>query len=489
MECESPSERRYTVTIRQKWLCLLCVSLGTFIAYLDSSIVNIALPTLARYFQANIAEVEWIVTAYLLMITGLTIVCGRIADIYGRKKLYIAGFLVFTIGSALCSIAPSLWYLVAFRSIQGIGGAALLANGVAILTESFPTAERSKALSLNASTLALAGITGPLLGGFLTEHIGWPAIFYVNIPIGIIGIVLSARFLPISTTSQQAEPFDWLGSITLVAVLSCFLFLSNSLSRYESRSTVTIGLLLATLGFAAAFLLIQMRDEYPLLDLTLFQRRAFSAAAATCFLSFWAMSAVIFLIPFYLDRVLGYSPLQVGRILAPVPLVLLGAAPLGGYLADKFGAQPVCLLGATINCLGLLSLSTLDASMTAFDVVLRLVPFGLGTGLFQPPNNSRMMGAVPSHRLGIASGLIGAMKNLGSMSGVATISLIFTLVQLTTLQQLSSVPESTPMLQRQAFVSALQYTFLIAAAISSLVVLFSAIEDETQRSSLSKSNT
>jgi EmrB/QacA subfamily drug resistance transporter len=407
---------------------------------------------------------------------------------HGRKKLYIAGFIVFTIGSALCSIAPSVRLLVVFRCIQGIGGAALLANGVAILTEAFPPAERGKALGLNASVLALAGITGPLLGGFLTDHIGWPSIFYVNIPVGIIGIFLSARFLPAPTTPQRVEPFDWGGAITLVASLSCFLFLANSLSRHEYRSTVSIGLLIATIGFAVAFLLIETRDEHPLLDLSLFQRRSFSAASLSCFLSFWAISAVVFLIPFYLDRVLGYSPTQAGQILAPVPLILLGAAPLGGYLADKFGARLVCLIGATINCLGLLSLSTLDANMTALDVMLRIIPFGLGTGLFQPPNNSKMMGTVPRHRLGIASGLIGAMKNLGSMSGVAIISLIFTLAQRVALKKLSSAGETSSILERQSFVAALQITFLIAAAIGSLVVASSLIRDDADMNHPSKPN-
>jgi EmrB/QacA subfamily drug resistance transporter len=461
-----------------KWLVFLCVALGTFIAYLDSSIVNIALPTLSRYFRADLSMIEWIVTSYLLMITGLVIIFGRVADLYGRRRLYIFGFIVFTLGSVLCGAAPTVGLLILFRCIQGIGAASLLANGAAIVTETFPENERGRALGMVGSVLALGAIVGPLLGGFLTEHVGWRSVFYVNIPVGLVGLLMAIRVLNSPASEREAEGFDFSGAVTLVTLLSCFLFLVNALSTQDRGKAVYLGLLAAVVVLAGVFLVIESRVTHPLVDLSLFLRRAFSAAVASSYLSFWALSSVAFLLPFYLDRGLALSPSQSGYILAPVPAVLVLIAPLGGYLADRIGARTVSTTGALINCLGLAFLSTLSTNTTPLGVVLRLVPFGIGMGFFQPPNNSAIMGAVPPNRIGIASGMISAIKNLGSMSGVAITSLIFTVAQTTVLGRLQAQGIAATVAERDSYVSAVRVMYLFSAAICSVAVVTSLVRGQ-----------
>ena len=457
----------------RKWLCFGAIALGTFIGYLDSSIVNIALPTLTRYFQADITVINWVVTSYLLMITGLVIICGRLADMYGRKRLYIVGLIVFTFSSALCGAAPNIWALIAFRCLQGVGAAALLANGAALVTETFPTTERGRALGMLGSVLAVAVIIGPLLGGFLTDHVGWRSIFYLNVLPGIAGVFLAAKVLPAKAVTKSEEHFDLVGAITLFAFLNCLLFLAGVLSKPDWQLSVSAPLLIATLVLAAVFLANETGGEHALLDLRIFRNRGFGAAALSSFLSFWAISSISFLLPFYFERVLLLSPTMSGALLAPVPIVLVVMAPLGGFLADKFGVRAICTTGALINCLGLVFLSTLDMHTTRLGVVMRLIPFGVGMGLFQPPNNSAMMGAVPGNRLGIVSGMISALKNLGSMTGVAVTSLVLSLTHLSVMGQLQTLGIPGALAERQSFVSAVRVMSLLSAGICAIVVLTS----------------
>jgi EmrB/QacA subfamily drug resistance transporter len=449
-------------------------------AYLDASIVNIALPTVARQLGADLPVIEWVVTSYLLMITCLVVVFGRLADLHGRKRLYVFGLTAFTVGSALCAASPGVWLLVAFRCIQGIGAAALLANGTAIVTEAFPSEERGKALGLMGSVLALGAIAGPLVGGFLSEHVGWRSVFYVNVPLGIGGLLLSAAVLPPATTANARERFDTAGAVTLIAALGGFLFLVTLLSKPQSRPLTALALLAAVVALGAVFFSTERRTEHPLVDLTLFSRRAFSAALASSYLSFWALASVSFLLPFYLDVALRLTPSQAGYILAPVPVVLVLFAPLGGLLADRFGARAVCTAGACINCLGLASLGTLALDTTPLGVVLRLVPLGIGMGLFQPPNSSAIMGAVPPERLGIASGMISAIKNLGSMSGVAVTSLIFTVAQSVAMGRHPAAGVAVEVAERASYVSAVRFLYLFSAAVCSIAIATSLVRTDPE---------
>ncbi|MBX3279318.1 MAG: MFS transporter [Acidobacteria bacterium] len=458
----------------RKWLAFASIAMGTFMAYVDMNIVNIALPVIARDYGVGLSDVKWVVTAYLLMVTALVVIFGRIADLYGRKRLYVFGFSVFTIGAALCSIAPTLWMLIACRAIEGIGGAALMANGSAILTESFPPEERGKALGSLGSVIALAALAGPLLGGIVSENFGWRTIFLLVVPVGVIGSVLALRALPSGGAGRQGERFDFGGAVTLVAGLTCFLFLTSSMSSTDGGQSTGAMLLIGMTVLMAGFLLIESRVAHPLLDLSLFRNRAFSAAIVASFLSFWAMSVLSFLLPFYLDRVKGMSPTQIGVLFIPVPLILFIVAPLAGRLSDRFGARLICTSGAVVNFLALLGMSTLSTETSTLGVILRMLPFGVGSGLFTPPNNSAIMGAVPKSRLGIASGMISAIKSLGSMSGVAVTSFLFVILQQYFRRQAIGPGAATADLERETFASAVAALFLISAAIV-VVVIFTSL--------------
>jgi EmrB/QacA subfamily drug resistance transporter len=459
----------------RKWLCFTAIALGTFVGFLDSSIVNIALPTLTRHFQTDLNVIKWVVTSYLLMITGLVIIFGRLADMYGRKRLYIFGLIVFTISSALCGAAPTIWTLILFRCLQGMGAAALLANNTALITETFPGKERGKALGMLGSVLALAAITGPLVGGFLTDLIGWRSIFYVNLPVGIPGIILAAKVLPSQPRHSSGEKFDFLGAITLFACLTSFLFLTNVLSKPEWHPSTFVPLLVATLALAIIFLMIEARVEHALLDLSIFRKWAFTTAVLASFLAFWGIASISFLMPFYLDRVLLLDPTKSGILLAPVPIALAIAAPLGGYLTDRFGVRAICTTGAAINFFGLIVLATLSTTTSTLGVFLRMIPFGVGMGLFQPPNSNAMMGAVPVNRLGIVSGMIGLLKNLGSMTGVTVTSLVSTVTQVAVLNQLNASGVFGAAAERESFASAVRVTFLVSAAVFFVVIVTSII--------------
>lgn len=457
----------------RKWLRFGAIAFGTFIGYLDTSIVNIALPTLTRYFQTDLSVIKWVVTSYLLMITGLVVIFGRLADIYGRKRLYIFGFVVFIVSSALCGAATTIWYLIVFRCFQGIGAAALLANGAALIGETFPAKERGKAFGMLASVLAFAAITGPLIGGFLTKHVGWPSIFYVNVPFGIVGAILAGMVLPPHKAARSTERFDFAGAITLFACLTSFLLLTSALSKPDWEVTTILSLTIPTIFFAIGFMLVENRVEHALLDLQIFREWAFSAAALSSFLAYWSIASISFLVPFYLDRVLLLDSTKSGALLAPVPIALVVSAPLGGRLADRFGIRALSTTGAVINFFGLIALSTLDINTGTLGVILRLVPFGIGMGLFQPPNNNAMMTSVPPNRYGIVSGMIGALKNLGSMTGVAVTSSIFTIAQSNAVAQLQANGITGELAGRQAFASAVRLTFLLSALISVAVVFMS----------------
>lgn len=408
-----------------KWLVMGVVALGTLMATIDSSVVNIALPVISRQFHAGITSAVWVTLSYLLTVTVLLLIFGRLGDLLGRQRVYGWGFLVFTIGSALCGLSGSLGQLIFFRAVQAVGAAMMFANGGAIITAVFPASERGRALGINGSVVSTGLALGPSLGGFLLDWAGWRSIFYINLPIGLTGM-LAMRFLLHPEEAGPEHPrFDFWGAFLLGAGLLAFtLALTQGRQVGWDSLWVVGGLALAGLSLGA-FLLQERRAAHPMIDLNLFRNRLFTAANAAGFLNFVAGFSNVLLMPFYLQQLKGFSPSQAGLMMTAVPLTTLFVAPLSGWLSDRLGSVGLSSGGLFLNAVGFLWLSRLDGTVSPAEVTWRLILVGVGNGLFQSPNNSAVMGAVPRPRLGVASGFIALVRNLGMVTGLAIAGAVF----------------------------------------------------------------
>ena len=407
----------------RKWLVLSAVAMGIFLATIDGSIVNVALPTLSTALGADFATVQWVVLSYLLTITTLLAVVGRLADMYGRKRLYNSGFVVFTIGSLLCGLSPSVGWLIGFRVLQGIGAALILALGLALVTEAFPPQERGRALGIAGSIVSIGIVTGPTLGGVIIENLSWHWIFFVNVPIGILGTYLVWRNIP-ATRPPGGQAFDFGGAATLCLGLLGILLGLTTGQQAGFTSPQALGLFAFGIFFLLALVYIQRRHPQPIIDPVLFRNRLFTINLITGLLVFIGLGSGV-LIPFYLETVLGYNVQQVGLLLAVVPIALGIVSPISGVLSDRMGSRPISALGLAVTMLGYLGLSTLSTETTAVGFMLRYGLIGIGVGLFQSPNNSAMMGTAPRERLGVASGLLAMTRNLGQTVGIAVLGALW----------------------------------------------------------------
>ena len=416
----SPSEVDYS----KKWYVLSAVGMGVFLATIDGSIVNVSLPTMVGSFQTDFALVQWVVLAYLLTVTTMMLGIGRLADIYGKKPIYTTGFIVFTIGSVLCGLSPTIYSLIGFRVVQAVGAAMIMALGMAIVTEAFPRSERGRALGI-MGTIVSVGITlGPTLGGFIIQNLSWHWIFFVNLPIGIIGTFMVTRYVP-SFKPPGGQRFDYLGALTLcVSLLSLLvgLTLGQRNGFGDSIVLVLIGSFVILLG---TFIFIELRMEQPMIDLRLFRNSLFSVSLTSGFIIFICLSGSLILMPFYIQNVLGYDVQQTGLLMATVPVVLGVVAPISGSLSDRFGSRPITVVGLVVLTIGFLAVSSLNAETTTWGYILRFLPIGLGMGIFQSPNNSAIMGAAPRNRLGIASGMLAVTRTLGQTTGIAMLGALW----------------------------------------------------------------
>ncbi|KCZ72968.1 drug resistance transporter, EmrB/QacA subfamily [Candidatus Methanoperedens nitroreducens] len=407
-----------------KWKAMLTVWIGFFMATLDGSIVNVALPTLTEYFRTDVTTIGWVVMAYLLTITSLLLSLGRLSDMFGRKRIFAAGITIFTIGSGLCAISVTEGQLIFYRVIQGIGAAMLMATGVAIITHAFPPRERGKAMGLIGTVVAIGSMAGPVTGGFLIENVGWQSIFYINIPVGLFGTAMALRVLKKDETTI-GQTFDIPGALTLfISLVSLLLALSHGQKLGWGSKYIILLFILSAASFII-FIIVETRARHPMMELRHFRNRPFAAANISALISFTAMFSVIFLMPFFLERELGYSPQEVGIMFLAVPLIMSVVAPISGWLSDRTNSYILSSTGVGISSLSILSLSFMSSSSDFIDVSSRLALFGLGMGLFQAPNNSIIMGSLPKEQLGIAAGTMGTMRNMGMVIGVAISGAVF----------------------------------------------------------------
>lgn len=455
---------------RYRWYILATVSVGTFMATLDSSIVNVALPTISGQLQADLSTLQWVVTAYLLTISSLLPVFGRIADLLGRRRVFSFGFLVFTFGSILCGLAPNIWVLIGMRILQAIGASMLMANSAALIIANFPPKERGRALGLTGTVVALGSLTGPALGGILVGLLDWRSIFYINLPIGILGYLAARIILPQDQSPQNKETFDYVGAFFFTTgIISLMFAISNGQSWGWNSFPILVGLVLGTL-FLGLFFHTEMRVENPMIDLSMFRIRPFFIGNITGLLSFVAMFANVMLMPFYLQHVLNYSPAQVGLLMTFFPLTMAIIAPLSGHASDRIGPVILTTSGLLVTALGFFYLSTLTTTSLFWQIVPGPLLMGLGAGLFQSPNNSSVMSSVPPNKLGVAGGISALVRNVGMVVGIAYSVSLF---QNRETSLLAGVNNPTQLQQVTAFVGAYQIVMLASMSIALIAALIS----------------
>jgi EmrB/QacA subfamily drug resistance transporter len=448
-----------------KWKAMGVVWIGIFMATLDGSIVNIALPTLTKFFKTDVTTIEWVVMAYLLTITSLLLSLGRISDMVGRKNIFAGGLVLFTIGSGLCASSTTEGQLIIFRVFQGIGAAMVMATGVAIITHIFPPRERGKAMGLIGTVVSIGSLAGPVMGGFLIQNVGWQSIFYINIPVGIFGTVMALKILQKEETTTRNQTFDIPGGLTLfISLISLLLALSEGQEKGWGSSFI-LSLFVSSIVFFILFVRIETKTKQPVLDLVHFRNRQFAAANISALISFMAMFSVILLMPFFLQDQLGYSTEKMGFVFMSVPLVMSVVSPLSGWLSDRTNSHVLSSIGIGISALSILSLGYLSLDSSFIDVALRLCFLGLGMGLFQAPNNSIIMGSLPKEQLGIAAGVMGTMRNMGMVIGVAVSGAVFS---------------NRFAYYGNAFLPAFRDAYIVSAIICGIAVLISLVRSRSR---------
>jgi len=408
----------------RQWWITLNISIGVYMSTLDASIVNISLPTIVQSLNTNLKTVAWVVMAYLIIITGCLLLMGRLADLYGQGKIFLLGFFAFTLGSALCGFSPSILFLIGSRMIQGFGASALMAIGPAIITNAFPERERGRALGMLGSVVSLGFITGPLIGGFLVEHFGWRSIFLLNLPIGAIGLFLSSKILKGDRKVAKAQ-LDLRGTLLFFLFVTTFLLFLNRVG-WESTPFFWGWLFFAAI-FLSLFILSERHSTTPLIDLAIFRKRLFVSSLGASLLSFWINGAHNFVIPFFLQMILGYSPSQTGMLIFPVALTIMVMAPIGGRVSDWAGVRIPATIGLIITILTVFSFIFIKRDGSDVEILWRQVILGIGIGFFNPANNSAIIGSLPKSDVGVASSFLALARNLGIVMGVAFAEMIIAL--------------------------------------------------------------
>jgi len=408
---------------RNRWWSLSVASIATLIVTADSGQISIALPAIITEFNADLTLASWIALVHALITASLYLPCGRLSDLVGIGKLFLAGFILYAASSIAAGFAQGAGSLLFFRAMQAGGSALVMANNFALVTALFPPEERGRAMGIAGGTISAMGYTlGPVLGGLLTHGFGWRSNFYVSAGLAVAGFGAARFLLPpesFAGSTAKKEPFDIAGALTFALSISLLLFALMVLQKgAEQKSLVGLAALggIVALGF---FLWWEKRQSFPLLDLALFRIPAFTLGNTARWISFVAMSVNNLLMPFFLQLVMGLDPLRAGFLVAPTPFAMALLAPVTGWMSERFAPERLCALGLALTGGALVFLSFLSAGATAFEVVFGLAWLGFGMGLFQTPNNNLLMSAVPRHRLGIGSSVLSIVRSLGYSTGAA----------------------------------------------------------------------
>ncbi len=460
-----------TRSTNYKWWAFLAIEIGTFTSVMDQGSTIVALPTIADHFETDLPTAQWVMVVYALTISALLLPMGRLSDLVGRKQVYISGFAIFALGAVLAGFSTDVKILIAARFIMGVGSAMTQGTGLAIVTSAFPGSERGKVMGLYLSVVGMGSIAGSPLGGFLVDALSWRWVFYTTVGTGTLAtlaplIILDGRRV---AEDGQRSRFDWPGAALSTGTLVAFLMAMTNGPRIGWTSPYVIGAEALFVTLLATFIWWELRTPSPMLDLRLFRGRLFSLGVAAGFLSFVGSTPVRFLMPFYLQKVLEYSPAQIGLVLVPVSLCMIITGPVSGRLSDRYGWRIFNVGGMILSASGLFILSRVTEDSHLGMVMMAMMLQNAGMGMFDTTNNSSIMGAVERGRYGVVAGLLNLVRNSANVTGIAMATAMVTAIMASmghppTLQAVvDATGRNTEVIS--AFTSGLRTTYLVMGSL------------------------
>lgn len=450
-----------------KWP-LLGVYLTVLMGTLDMSIVNVSLPTLVESLHTTFAAVEWVVVSYILTMASMLLTVARLGDIHGTKKIFIAGQVIFTLASVACGLSPNAGFLIACRTVQGLGASMTQALGVAIVAEAVPPSKFGRAVGLIGATVSFGMSAGPTFGGMLIGLAGWRSIFLVNLPVGAAAIAFLTRYRPPALEHRGPQRFDLIGAGLMFVALCTYCMGMTHGQTMGFATAPTIALLAVALVGFVAFLMVENRVPQPMVDMKMLKNPLFSLSLVMGFMVFMANGGA-FIVPFYLQLAKGLGPEQVGLLMMTIPGCMGLIAPVSGIISDRHGPRIISICGLVLTIAGALSLSTLSASTPWWGFVIRAAPLGLGFGLFQPPNNAAIMAEAPPRHRGVASGLLNLARTFGQTTGLPLAAVLFA-GRAARLSNLPGRPEVTA-LAPAVIAASLGHVYLILSGVLCLAAM------------------
>ena len=408
----------------RKWWTLAAVAFGLFMIMLDNTVVNVALPSIQRDLETGLSELEWVVNGYALTFGVLMLTGGKLADLLGRRRIFITGLAIFTLASLACGLATSAEFLIGARVVQGVGAAMMNPATLSIIVATFPPRQRGMAIGIWAGVSAMALAIGPLLGGLLTEHVDWSWVFFVNIPVGILGIVVARLVISESRDTSAEQRLDLPGLLASGIALFALTYGLIEANKHGWTSPLILSLFAIAAVGLVVFVLLERHQRVPMLDLSLFRNPTFAGANAVMLLVGLAMFGIFLFVTLYLQNVLRYSPTEAGATFLPMTILIVIFAPIAGRLSDHIGSRWLMAGGLVLISLSLLLDTRFTASSSFWDILPPLVLGGIGMGFAMTPTTAAAMGSVPVDKAGVGSAVLNSMRQVGGSLGIAVLGAI-----------------------------------------------------------------
>jgi EmrB/QacA subfamily drug resistance transporter len=460
-------------------LLIVSISLATFMSSLDGTIVNIALPTISESFNVSSSTVSWVSTIYLLVMSGCVLIFGKVSDVIGFKKVFLTGFIIFTLGSFFCGFLPDFIYsfriLIGSRAFQGVGGAMITAIGPAMITAYVPMEQKGKAMGIIMTFAALGTAIGPSVGGILTQYLSWTWIFFINVPIGICAILLGAKVIPVSTPNEPSGKFDRVGAVLIFTGLASLLFAMSEGQTLGWTSPVIIGTLALAAITIGSFVMCELRAKDPLLELRLFKSRNFLFTNAILALVFFSLSGINYLLPFYLQYVHDYNPSDAGLILTALSVAMMVGGIISGMLFNRMGGKRLSIMAGLFLVAGYFLLTLIRVTTTTGFVIFCLFLIGFGLGLIITPVSNMIMNSVAKKYQGMVSSLTSLERFAPMTIGIAFFNLVFIQGVISIANHFGVTSEAPVNIQKEVLTAGFDVAFLVACLVGVIILVLACI--------------